>query len=138
MLLKRLHNRTGAVTGVLIKHTGTAPEQNFSRAIVLDGLNNGWISLTADELTLSAEPEDLRYALLRTPGYYCKSSSERIPISEHAWSAMLSTGQGIASRAEALAWLAAHGKSQADYEIGMDYRCRLNPEQHAKFKKQGA
>ena len=70
----------------------------------------------------------------RTPGYYCKSTGEQIPISTLAWVRVLTSGVGDLSRLEALAWLAAHGKAASDYEFTMSYECVLDAGLHQKYR----
>ena len=134
MLLKRQHNTEGRCTHVQIQHTGIAPEQNFSRRLVLDAVTAGWMNIEGDRLRIKAEPQDLAYTINREPGYYCISSGQSIPIGELAWSQLVGTGQGVLSRKEALAWLAANGKREDDYAICMAYECVLDPEHHEAFK----
>lgn len=120
------------VTHLEVRDTGASPEQNFSHRFVEDGVAQGWITLTADTLTVRAQPEDLVFALRRQPGYYCSSTGERIPISSTSWN---SARRGELARAEALRWLTANGKEPSDYEVTNAYECVLGDEQHARFRK---
>lgn len=120
------------VTHVEVLDTGASPEQNFSHRLVEDGISQGWISLAPGTLTVRAVPEHLSYSVMREPGYYCKSTGQRIPITATAWA---SSRRGVLARAEAQRWLAANGKDAADYEVTNAYECVLNEEQHAKFRK---
>jgi hypothetical protein len=137
MLLQRQYEKDAAgtprCTHVLVKHTGTSPEQNFSHRAVEQAMVDGWMHIDGDTLTVTAEPEDLLYQVKRTPGYYCRSTGERIPISPTAWVRMRSTGQGDLSAREAKAWLLSRGKDATDYEVTHAYECVLDAEQHAKF-----
>lgn len=134
MLLKRITDPAGHCTGVQVKHTGLKPQQNFSHRLVEQGILEGWIQIEGDTLTIRAEPEDLRYHLQRRPGYYCRSSRQRIPISETAWVRKRSTGVGDISRREAQAWLAAHAKKLDDYEVTEAYECALETALHQKYR----
>lgn len=53
-----------------VKHTGAAREQHFSVDLVAAGLAEGWMSIRDGVLTLHAQPEPLRYQILRVPGKY--------------------------------------------------------------------
>lgn len=138
MLMQRQYNGAGKCTHVLVKHSGTEPEQNFSRRLVLQAVTDGWMKIDgapgSQTLTIKAEPEDLFYAVKRQPGYYCISTGERIPVDDLAWSQMLQTGVGDLSRQQALAWLASKGKAATDYEVTMAYECVLGAAQHEKFR----
>lgn len=131
MLLKRIYADDGSVSAVEIKHTGTNPEQNFSHRLVEQAIVEGWASLDGDRLTLRGQPEDLAYTVRRSPGYYCTSTGERIPVSAMAWA---SPQRGTLARKEALAWLAARGKAATDYEVTNAYECVLDEAQHARFR----
>jgi len=69
------------------------------------------------------------------PGYYCKSTGERIPVSPDAWAELFSArpGQANMARREALTFLADKGKAADDYEVTMAYECVLAADQHEKF-----
>lgn len=131
MELKRQYNSAGEVSRVTVGHTGLKPEQNFSHRLIEAGIAQGWITLTGDTLTMAADPEDLVYTVKRTPGYFCKSTGERIPISMMAWA---SPKRDVLAYREAQAWLSANGKAATDYEVGNDYRCVLSSTQHEKFR----
>lgn len=130
MLLKRKFDEARRCTHVLVKHTGASARQNFSHRLVEQALVDGWMQIQGDTLVIRAEPEDLTFRLLRTPGYYCSSSGDRIPVSTLAWS---SPQRGVLARREALAWLATNGKAEHDYEVTNAYDCVLCEEQHEKF-----
>jgi len=134
MLLKRhYHPGTLQVSGVEIKHTGVSPEQNFSRRVVTAGLTEGWLRIEGDKLTLDGANGKLEYVIRRSPGYYCKSTGERIPVSDVAWTDFLASGQGKLSQVEARAWLLGRGKDSSDYEITLAWECVLAPEDHEKW-----
>lgn len=131
MLMQRKYDKAGKCTHVTVKHTGTGPEQNFSHRLVEDGVADGWIAVGASHLVIKTDGEPLRYELKRTPGYYCSSTSERIPVSAMAWA---SWRRGEIARSEAQAWLAKAGKAPTDYEVTNAYECVLAPEQHDRFR----
>ncbi len=133
MKLQR-HYSDGKCTHVEVIHTGTSPEQNFSDRLVDAGLAEGWVSISGDTLALKTDREPLRYKLVRKPGYFCKSSSEPIPIGVEAWLRFRLANDSSRSRAEALAWLASHGKDSSDYDITTAYHCVLDAKQHAKHR----
>lgn len=130
MLMQKQYNKAGKCTHVVVKHTGANAEQNFSHRVVEDGVADGWIEVGPDHLTIQTDDEPLRYTLKRTPGYYCTSSGERIPISAMAWA---SPRRGDLARREALVWLAKAGKAATDYEVTNAYECVLNNKQHNQF-----
>jgi hypothetical protein len=132
MRLKRRYDK-GRVTHMQVQHTGLSPRQNFSDKLVEQGVDQGWIALDGRLLTLLAEPESLRYTVLRRPGYYCRSTGELIPLSERAMR-RLAVRQLDAPRAEALAWLASGGLAADDYEVTLAYECELDAEQHSRFR----
>lgn len=123
-------------THVEVRHTGSRAEQNFSRRLVEQAVLAGLMRIEGDRLYLKTAPDedDLSFALKRTPGYYQTSTGERIPISEMAMTRMLRTGMGDLTRAEAVAWLAARGAPQTDYEVTNAYECVLDEAQHAKYR----
>lgn len=145
MLLKRIYAETAGDSGtaapvvshVQIMHTGLQAAQNFSDRLVEQAVVDGWAVLYENKLVLKGDPEDLEYTVQRSPGYYCVSSGERIPISEMAWRRMKITGVGDLSQREAAAWLLTRGKAANDYEVCNAYECVLAEEQHAKFKLEG-
>lgn len=132
MRLKRVYDK-GRVTHVQVEQTGTSPQQNFSDRLVEEGVDHGWIAVSGTALTMKAEPESLRFTILRTPGYYCRSTGERIPLSERALR-RLATRQMDAPRAEALAWLASKGLEPTDYEVTLAFECVLDAGQHERFR----
>lgn len=132
MRLKRVYDK-GRVTHVQVEQTGTSPQQNFSDRLVEEGVDHGWIAVSGASLTMKAEPESLRFTILRTPGYYCRSTGERIPLSERALRRM-ATRQLDTPRAEALAWLASKGLEATDYEVTLAYECELDAAQHEMYR----
>lgn len=132
MRLKRQYDK-GRVTHMLVEHTGTSPEQNFADRLVEQGIDEGWIKVDGAALELRAEPELLQYQILRAPGYYCRSTGDRIPLSERALR-RLATRQMDTPRAEALAWLASKGLDPTDYEVTLAYECVLDAGQHERFR----
>jgi hypothetical protein len=133
MYLKRNYDGQRC-THVQVLHTGTSPEQNFSRRLVMQAISDGWMRLEADKLIVKGEPEDLEFTVLRTPGYYCLSTGERMPISDLAWQQAVSQPLATLATAEAQAWLATTGKARGDYEVTMAYECRLDAAQHALYR----
>lgn len=133
MLMKRQYDTAGKCTHVTVKHTGSSPEQNFSHRLVENGAADGWIEVGASHLVIKTDGEPLRYELKRTPGYYCLSTGERIPVSAMAWA---SPRRGELASREALSWLAQAGKAPTDYEVTNAYECVLDADQHAQFKRE--
>jgi hypothetical protein len=131
MLMQRQYNEAEKCTHVRILHTGTSAEQNFSHRLVENAVADGWMEVGPDHLTIKTDGEPLRYALKRTPGYYCVSTGARIPISAMAWA---SVRRGELAQREAHAWLTKNGKALSDYEVTNAYECVLDAGQHAQFK----
>lgn len=125
-----------APTHVEVRHTGTNPEQNFSRRLVEQAVLAGLMRVEGDRLYLKTAPDqdDLGFTIRRAPGYYQASTGERIPIGEMAMTRMLRTGMGDLTRAEAVTWLTARGAPQTDYEVTNAYECVLDAEQHAMYR----
>ena len=141
MMLKRMFggatlgaNGQPICTHMEVKHTGTSPEQNFSDRMVEQGQKEGWLTIEGDVLSIKTAGEALRYKVLRTPGYFCKSTGEPIGISDRAWYKFRLGNDGTESRAQALAWLDAKLLPADDYDITTAYHCVLDAEQHEKFK----
>lgn len=131
MLFKPTRTKAGVITALQVKHTGLRPAQNFSRRFVEDGVAGGYMVLGEGTLTVKAKPEDLNYAVTRQPGYYCRSTGQRIPISAMAWA---SPSRDRLACAEAQKWLASQGLEATDYEVTNAYECVLNDKQHAKYR----
>lgn len=135
MKLQRQYSADGkCCTHVVVHHTGTSPEQNFSDRLVDAAVREGWIVISGEQLQVKTDGEPLRYQLLRRPGYYCKSSGEPIPVGLEAWLRFRLANDSTGSRAEALAWLAAHGKAADDYDITTAYHGVLDAAQHARHR----
>lgn len=147
MLLKRQYDLgdpgNPRVTGVELRHTGIHAEQNFSARLVFQAIAEGWMTLAGDLLLLKTATATLRYAIKRSPGYYCCHDGSRIPISDVAQQERLRTGIGRLAAAEARAHLAAHGfagkkspdpANPAGYQVIEHYECVLDAAQHAKYK----
>lgn len=134
MLIQRKFNEAGKVDHVLIKHTGLSIEQTFSNRLIEAGISDGWISIDGDALAMKAEPTDLLYTIVRHPGYTCRSTGERIPISLQGMTQYM--GQAVATIAprEARAWLATKGLPPTDYEADRNYRCVLDADLHEQFR----
>lgn len=120
--------------GVELFHTGSTPEQTFKRRLVLDACAQGWMKVDGDKLTLASTSDVLTYAIKRQPGYYVKSTGERIPLSDLAMSEFLTEIVANLAPAEARAFLAGRGLPADDYEATRNYHCVLNAEQHEKWR----
>jgi hypothetical protein len=138
MRLKRQYDDKGECNGVLVMHTGTTPEQNFSTDLVATAQAQGWMAIDGDKLKLkSACGAELLYTVRRTPGYYCCHDGAPIPISAAGW-----MDPRVAS-AEARAYLKANGfegrpspdaGNPAGYCRINAYECVLDASQHEQFK----
>lgn len=111
------------VDHVEVRHTGTHAEQNFSSRLVASGMLDGWIAIAKGRLVISAKPEDLVYAIERTPGYYS-----------------CFTGEALADQHVAKAHVAAQGKPSPDpanpagYVRINHYECVLEAGLHEKYR----
>ena len=137
MLLKRLYNAAKQPVGVVVKHTGIAPEQNFSTKMVARAMAEGWMVIEGDQLLLMSENGILRYTIKRVPGYYCVHNGQPMNISAAAYA------DGSLAAIEARSYLASHGfagvaspdpSKPAGYERINHYECVLDLDQHAKLR----
>ncbi len=74
MFLKRLHDHTdpdNPTVRNVIRILRAGPRQHFSPELVQRATAEGWMSLVQGVLTLHGEDGDVRYRMLRSPGYYC-------------------------------------------------------------------
>lgn len=114
---------------VEMKHTGTSPEQNFSRELIEHGMREGWVQFERGELLLKVLPETLRYTVKRTPGRWCL----------HCGVALLEDTDGAKSREHVKAFHdgvpSPDANNPAGYVKTHAYECALNTAQHEKFKK---
>lgn len=71
MRLKKLYDHGSGepvVSGIKILHSG--PAQHFSPKLIEGAMEEGWLSIEDDELTIHAEDGDVVYRILREPGRY--------------------------------------------------------------------
>lgn len=120
--------------GVDLFHTGLSPEQTFKRSLVISACAQGWMKVEGNTLTLISAQDVLSYEIARHPGYYVKSTGERIPLSEIAMSQFLTEIVATLAAAEARAFLATRGLQTNDYEATRNYHCVLGIEQHEKWQ----
>jgi len=114
---------------VEIRHTGTSCEQHFSTRLVERGMAEGWIAIQDGHLILYAQPENLIYDIVRTPGRYSCFDGRKLPDDPGDTGAL------------ARALLAEQHTGQpspdpnhpAGYEKINYYDCVLPAAQHAKF-----
>lgn len=125
---------TPSCVGVDLFHTGTTAEQTFKRRLVLDACAQGWMTIAGDDLELKAAQDKLVYSIARHPGYYVKSTGERIPLSDLAMSEFLTENVAKLAPSEARAFLAGRGLPADDYEATRNYHCVLAAEQHEKWR----
>lgn len=141
MELRRLYDpasldpgATPRCVGVELFHTGFSAEQTFKRRLVLDACAEGWMQLQGDTLSLKADGETLTYTVVRQPGYYVRSTGERIALSDLAMSEFLTEPQAKLAAAEARQFLAERGLPDDDYEATRNYHCSLDAEQQQKWQ----
>lgn len=126
MELKRI-NKDGKLDHIQVNHTGTHPEQTFSTQMVDQGMAEGWISVVKGELVLHAKPEDLHYAILNGPGFYCCHDGSKHATGKDAQNYTAKKFAGKPS---------PDANNPAGYRKLNGYELRLNAAQHAKFKKE--
>ena len=121
--------------GVEVLDTGTRAEQQFSPDLLAQAIEQGWMTLEADVLTLKAyQQEDLHYKVLRLPGRYCLHCKAALPGVREDYS-------GVAAREHVA--LEHPGKPSPSkewhtgYEVVNAFECVLDAKQHAKFKVGG-
>lgn len=139
MELRRIYappapNAQPRVIGVDLFSTGEQPEQNWCRRQVLQYVSEGWMRLEGRQIVLQARQDTLTYDVVQEPGYYVASTGERIPLSELAMAQFMGEPQAILAAAEARNFLASRGLEPGDYTASRTYHCRLNDEQHAKWR----
>lgn len=142
MELRRLYDpaslepgATPRCVGVELFHTGFSAEQTFKRRLVLDACAEGWMQLQGDTLSLKAAGETLSYTVVRQPGYYVRSTGERIALSDLAMSEFLTEPQAKLAAAEARQFLATRGGlPESDYEATRNYHCVLDAGQQKKWQ----
>ncbi len=120
--------RPAEIAYISLAHTGVSPEQNFSTRLVTDCLQKGLMSISGDELTFNVHPEPLHYEILRSPGRYCCHCGEKLPNDTGGELARLhvaSEHAGIPS---------PDTNNPAGYVALNHFECRLNAEQHAKWR----
>jgi hypothetical protein len=128
MKLKRFYKSDGTLDYVSCADTGTTPEQNFSVDLVVGAMEQGWMSLEGNQLLVSVEPEVLRYEVLRQPGRYCCHCDEKLQDDEKGNLARLH----VASKHRGQA--SPDPNSPAGYVKLNHFACRLNAEQHERFR----
>lgn len=130
------------VKSLQIFHTGLRAEQTWSTRQVDQGLVEGYMTINGTTLVVKADPEDLIYRINRQPGYYCRATGERIPLSEAAWRQKISGPIATIAPNEARAWLEANkqpltimvdGREVTNYEVINGYECVLNSSQQERF-----
>jgi len=84
MLLKRVYDHSG--TAPVLDHVKVLRakgNQNFSTRFIENQLAAGLLSMANGEITLHTVPE-LKYRILRKPGYYCCHDNEPLSDGGHA------------------------------------------------------
>jgi len=117
------------VAALSLKHTGTNPEQNFSRRMVDAGLQEGWLSMARGTLTLHTTEDDLAYTILKTPGTYCCHCDMRLdddPSGASNRQHVEREHPGEASPDPA---------NPAWYRVTNAYECVLDEAQHARWMR---
>lgn len=111
-----------------VKHTGTHPEQQFSRRLVDAGLHEGWISLGQGKLTLHTAEGDLAYTIVRVPGTYCcycnlALGDDPSGVTGRDHVALMHAGESCDDQ-----------DNPAGYRVTHAYECVLDADTHAKWQ----
>jgi hypothetical protein len=116
---------------VVVRHTGTAPEQKFSAQTVEIGTREGWLRVRDGRIVLDVKPEALVYTIRRAPGRYCLHCGEKLLDDEKGALARAHVAQehpGLAS---------PDPSNPAGYEALHAFECVLDAAQHEKFRARG-
>ncbi len=65
------------VVGVRILRAGRV--QRFTQNLINGGLQEGWLGMAGGRITITAEPENLTYRIVRVPGAYCCHCDAPVP-----------------------------------------------------------
>jgi len=122
-----------------VKHTGISAAQNFSERLINQGIASGFISISKGVLILHAKPEDLKYDILRTPGYYCCHCGERIVDAglPSAPGSLVTIGSKHVHDAHGDGVLSPDAGNPSGYARLMHFECALAADQHKKFRSGG-
>ena len=116
------------VQSLSLKHTGTHPEQNFSRRLVETGLIEGWVSMSQGTLVVHTDEEDLKYTIVRMPGIYCCHCAAKLD----------DDATGASGRAHMHTMHADTASPDTTNPAGFRqthaYECVLDAEQHATWQ----
>ena len=118
--------------GVEVIDTGTHAEQRFSPELVAKAIQQGWMTMEADVLTLKAyQQEDLHYKVLRRPGRYCLHCKAALPGVQEDYS-------GAAAREHVATEHPGEPSPSKEWPTGYEvlnyFECVLDAKQHAKYR----
>lgn len=117
---------------VEVKHTGTTPDQHFSRPLIEAAIAEGWATLSRGSLILHVQPEELIYSVKRMPGRYCCHCSDKL----------LDDATGEAARKHIVlshsGLISPDPSNPSGYEMIDYYDCELMEEQHQLYRARGA
>lgn len=117
---------------VVIIHTGTHAEQNFSGGLVDAAISEGWMTITKGKIILHAQRQDgvdvdLNYTINRMPGRYCCHCGEKLPDD--------ATGElARAHVKERHIGPSPDPENPAGYSMLNHYACTLDLKQHEWFR----
>ncbi len=142
MKLKRLYSPSVVgqdsqpmVTGVKVIHTGLEAEQRWDRGQLMQFASEGWLKFDGSQVTIAAENATLVYDVVTQPGYFVRSTGERIPVSELAMQQFMTEREAPLAAAEARAFLAGKGLAANDYDATRAYTFRLRSDLHEHWRK---
>lgn len=85
LLLKRLYDRSvepPRFLGLKVKHAG--PRQKFTILMVEELMRDGLMTMEGNVLILHAEAKQIRYRIVRQPGFYCCYCNHALKDSDEA------------------------------------------------------
>lgn len=118
-----------------VKHTGTKAEQHFSIKLVEKALGEGWMSVGKGVMTLHGVGEDLKFTILRGPGYYCCHCKAALPDANLASSQAGLTIGMLHIKTEHSGAKSPDEGNPSGYENIRYYDTVLDAAQHAKYHK---
>lgn len=134
-LVERKNIQQPKISSLLLMHTGTVPEQNFSTDFVTEYLKLGLMELSSDVLTFHVVHDGndvaLAYQVKRTPGRYCLHCGEKLESDETGELARLHIALNHAGVES------PDASVPAGYVWLKHFECVLDASQHETFKKAG-
>ena len=117
-------------------HTGTDVEQNFNHRMIKDLGILGFAKIEGNQLSLHVEPETLKFTIKHEPGVYCLLCNKM--IQSHDDYMREGDKQGEFARKHMAEAHSGQKSPDAEwphgYKVLHGYYCRLDENQHKKYK----